>query len=359
MKLSISHLKPGMVLDSSIYSSQGKLLLNWDHTLTAKNIRALKEMGILAANIRSDVALNLDFEKTDNVLDDEIKIEVLNSVRNFVEKNMIKESYRTLVELIRNIITEILSGKSSIGGLSEIVAYDSYTYAHSVDVCILSIIIGHEMGLSKSVLIKLGIGSLLHDLGKIRIPIEILNKTGSLTEEEFTEIKKHTVLGHKMANYEFEERLSKESISIILNHHERYNGSGYPRGLKGSELSVLDMICGIADMYSAMTTDRSYRKALFYSEVYEMLQGSAGSYFSFNIVQAFAQSIQPYPVGTLVRMNNGHKACVIKTNPSLPTRPIVKILPTKEIIDLSGNLSSVIESQLSQEEISELISKLS
>lgn len=359
MKLSISHLKPGMVLDSSIYSSRGKLLLNCDHTLTAKNIKALKEMGVLAANIRSDVALNLDLEKTDNVLDDEIKIEVLNSVRNFVEQNTTKESYKTLVELIRNIITEILSGKSSIGGLSEILAYDSYTYAHSVDVCILSIIIGYEMGLSKSVLIKLGIGSLLHDLGKTRIPIEILNKAGSLTEEEFTEIKKHTVLGHKMANYEFEERLNKESISIILNHHERYNGSGYPRGLKGSELSILDMICGMADMYSAMTADRSYRKALFYSEVYEMLLGSAGSYFSFNIVQAFAQSVQPYPVGTLVRMNNGHQACVVKTNPSLPTRPIVKILPTKEIIDLSRNLSSVIESQLSQEEISELISKLS
>lgn len=145
MKLSISHLKPGMVLDSSIYSSQGKLLLSWGHTLTAKNIMALKEIGILAANIRSDVALNLDLEKTENVLDEEIKIEVLNSVRNFVEQNMTKKSYQTLIELIQNIIAEILSGKSSIGGLSEILAYDSYTYAHSVDVCILSIIIGHEM----------------------------------------------------------------------------------------------------------------------------------------------------------------------------------------------------------------------
>lgn len=122
MKLSVSYLKPGMVLESPIYSNQAKLLLNSNYTLTTTHIESLKEIGILAVNIKSDVALNLNLEETNNVLDDEIKIEVLNNVRDFVEQKMTKESYQALVDLIQNIVAEILSGKSSVGGLAEILA---------------------------------------------------------------------------------------------------------------------------------------------------------------------------------------------------------------------------------------------
>lgn len=355
MKLSVNYLKPGMVLKTPVYNNRGRLLLNAGRVLTESYIEALKRMGVLAVSIKG--VDDLDMEEANRVLDYEVKVEALTSIQTFVEQNMSKKNYKLLVKSVKNIVTEILSGKVPAGGLAEISAYDSYTYAHSVDVCALSIAIGYHMGLTRPTLVKLGMGALLHDLGKTRVPIEILNKPGKLTDEEFEEIKKHPAYGYKMACYEFEEKLEPEAALIILNHHERYDGSGYPRGLKGDELSILDMICGIADMYNAMTTDRVYRKALPYSEAYEMLLGSAGTYFSIEVVHAFAQCVEPYPVGTLVEMSDGRRACVISTDTPIPTRPVIRILDTREIIDLSVNLSLVIANQLSQEEASKLVFK--
>lgn len=352
LKLSVSYLRPGMVLKSPVYSNRGRLLLNAGCVLTENYIKALKRVGVLAVNVRG--ATDLDLEEADRVLSDEVKIEALVSIQNFVERSMTKKDYQMLVRAVQNIVTEILSGKVPAGGLAEISAYDSYTYAHSVDVCALSVAIGCHMKLPKPQLMKLGMGSLLHDLGKTRVPLEILNKPGKLTGEEFGTIKKHSALGYHMVCQEFEEKLDPESALIILNHHERFDGSGYPRALDGSKLSVSDMICGIADMYNAMTTDRVYRKALPYSEAYEMLLGSGNSYFSIEVVQTFSQCVEPYPVGTLVEMSDGQRAIVIENN-SIPTRPKIRIMPTKEIIDLSKNLSLVIKQQLPPEEASKLI----
>ncbi|MGB4412147.1 MAG: HD-GYP domain-containing protein [Atribacterales bacterium] len=353
MKLSVSYLKPGMILKSPVYNNRGELLLNAGCVLTEKYINALKRVGVLAVHIRG--AGDLDIEEANNALSNEVKIEALVCVQNFIEQNMTKKNYKLLVSSVKNIVDEILSGKVPVGGLAEISAYDSYTYTHSVDVCALSIAIGYQMDFSRDTLIGLGTGSLLHDLGKTRVPIKILNKPGKLTDEEFAEIKKHPTIGYEMLCYGFDEVVEPETSRILLNHHERYDGNGYPRGLKGNELFDLDMICGVSDMYNAMTTDRVYRKALPYSEAYEMLLGSIGTYFSMEVVQAFARAVEPYPIGTLVEMSDGRRACVVDNNPAMPTRPVIRILGTKEIIDLSKSLTLVIKSQLSQEEISELV----
>ena len=167
-------------------------------------------------------------------------------------------------------------------------------------------------------------------------------------------MKRHSAIGYEMACYEFEQKLEDETVNIILNHHERFDGSGYPRALKGDELSPLDMICGAADVYNSMTTDRVYRKAFPCSEAYEMILGSGDNYFSMDVVEAFAKSIMPYPLGTLVEMSDGRRACVVDANPSLPARPVVKILGTEDLIDLSANLSLVIKSQLSAIDVSKL-----
>lgn len=338
-----------MVLQSPVYSSRGRLLLNTGRILTDNYIAALKKMGVLAVQIKG--VDGLDAVEADRVLSNEVKIEALTSIQSFVERNMTEKSYKVLVISVQNIINEVLSGRIPIGGLSEISAHDSYTYAHSVDVCALSITIGYQMKLPRSTLVQLGMGGLLHDLGKTRIPIEILNKPSELTDKESVEMKKHPLLGYNIACYEFEKKLDDEAANIILNHHERHDGSGYPRGLKGPELSTLDMICGLADMYNAMTTDRVYRRSHPYSEAYEMLLGSGDNYFPIEVVEAFAQCVVPYPVGTFVEMSDGSRACVTRSNPSLPTRPVVRILSTDEFIDLSENLTLVIKSQLPPEDI--------
>ena len=353
MKLSLSFVKPGMVLKTPVYSNRGGFLLKAGYVLTDSYIQKLKSMGILAVNIQE--ALDVDTEEADKILEDEVKLETLVLVQDFIEKKFSDDNYHSLVKAVENIVEEILSGKIPAGGLAEISAYDSYTYAHSVDVCALSVAIGYHMGFFRPLLLRLGMGSLLHDLGKTRIPLEILNKPGELTSEEQEKMREHPLLGYNIVINEFKGKLEAQALQIIMNHHERYDGSGYPNSLKGSQLSTLDMICGIADMYSAMTSDRVYRKAFPYSEAYEMLLGSADSYFSIDIVQAFAKSVEPYPTGTFVQMSDGRKGYVIKSNPHLPTRPSVKILSTEEIVDLSKNLSLVIKSQLPQEEVSTLV----
>lgn len=352
MKLSVSYLKPGMVLESPVYSDRGKLLLNSNRTLTRSYINALKKVGVLAVHIKG--IGGLDEAEAEKALSNEVKIDTLTSIQSFVERNMSAKNFQALVLSVQNIIDEILSGKIITGGLAEISAYDSYTYSHSVDVCVLSIAIGHQMGLPRATLVNLGVGGLLHDLGKTRIPLEILNKPGKLTDDEFDEMKRHSAIGYEMACYEFEQKLEDETVNIILNHHERFDGSGYPRALRGDELSPLDMICGAADVYNSMTTDRVYRKAFPCSEAYEMILGSGDNYFSMDVVEAFAKSIMPYPLGTLVEMSDGRRACVVDANPSLPARPVVKILGTEDLIDLSANLSLVIKSQLSAIDVSKL-----
>jgi HD-GYP domain-containing protein (c-di-GMP phosphodiesterase class II) len=211
---------------------------------------------------------------------------------------------------------------------------------------------GRQFGMKRFDLIKLVVGSLLHDIGKTEIPQKILNKPQELTKQELIEIKKHSVLGYKLLiNSKVKKKIDPCSANIVLNHHERINGSGYPRGLKGNDLSDMDMLCGIADVYNAMTTNRVYRKAVPHNEVYEMLMGSAGINFSYKVICSFLKCITPYPEGSLVKLNNGQKACVIKNNSSMPFSPVVCIISTSEELDLGNELNITISSLLSSEEI--------
>ncbi|MGB9793346.1 MAG: HD-GYP domain-containing protein [Thermacetogeniaceae bacterium] len=260
MKLPVSYLLPGMVLARPVYGLKGELLLNKGTVLTASYIFALRRRGVMAVHVQGP----LPFDPTEalKVLDDEVRAEAMNAVRVWVERGRRRADFSGVIDQVANVVEEILSGKVPCGSLSEISSADIYTFAHSVDVCILSVTAGVKMGFKRKDLMKLGIGALLHDLGKTKVPPEILNKPGKLTEEEFKEIKKHPVWGYKMIIDEPDSRVEMESLLVMLNHHEKYDGSGYPRGLKGDEVGIMPAICAAADIYNAITTDRVYRKAM-------------------------------------------------------------------------------------------------
>lgn len=225
---------------------------------------------------------------------------------------------------------------------------DTYTYTHSIDVAILAIAIGVKMGFHRKKLICLGVGSILHDLGKTKIPNEILNKPGKLTPDEFSIIQKHPVYGYETIK---EHDINRISAEIVLNHHERYNGSGYPNGLHSNEINELAYICAIADVYSAMTADRVYRKALPPHEAYEMIMVSGEINFTPVTVEAFLKCIVPYPVGSIVYLSNGHIAQIYRQNPGLVFRPVVKLLSTGEEINLGIENNIVIKGLVPQENI--------
>lgn len=353
MKLPVSYLLPGMVLARPVYGLKGELLLNKGVALTASHIFALRRRGVLAVQVQS--SLPYDFMDAREVLEDEVRVQAMNAVRTWVERGRNRADFTGVVEQVETVVDEILSGKAPCGSLSEISSADIYTFTHSVDVCILSVAAGVKLGYGRNDLVKLGIGALLHDLGKTKVPPEILNKPDKLTDEEFAEIKKHPVWGYKMLLDEPDSRIDLDSLLVMLNHHEKYDGSGYPRSLKGKEIGVMAGICAAADMYNAITTDRVYRKALPPHEAYEMIAGAGGSLLDFQIVQAFLSCVEPYPAGSLVRLSTGDTACVVSVDPALPFRPVIVLIPSGEILDLKKELSVTITEPLPPDEARKII----
>ncbi|HPW41973.1 MAG TPA: HD-GYP domain-containing protein, partial [Bacillota bacterium] len=190
---------------------------------------------------------------------------------------------------------------------------------------------------------ELGMGAMLHDIGKTRIPHEILNKPESLTKEEFELVKKHTSYGYELLKRS--DVLSTYASYIALTHHERHDGEGYPLGLRGEEIHEFARIVSVADVFDAITSDRVYKKRINVNEAVEYLIGMGDHQFDYNIVRSFIEHITIYPPGTCVLLNSGEKAIVVDVNKKYPNRPIVRILadgegqiPTVPVeIDLTKN----------------------
>lgn len=333
-----------MKLVRPVYGNNGEMLLNRGVMLTARYIMALRRLGILTVNVEGCID-----EDYSDALEDEVRCDVMKTVHDWT-LNRKYVNIKELTEKVEIIINEIITGKKVIGNLTEICSTDMYTYAHSVDVCVLALVVGIKLDYKKNLLLQLGIGSLLHDLGKTKVPPKILNKNGSLTPAEFREIKKHPLYGYKML-LEAKEEVDPVSALVVLDHHEKYDGSGYPRGLKGIEIGEMPTICGVADVYNAITTDRVYRNALPPHEAYEMIMASGNSMFSMEIVESFLKCIVPYPVGTVVKLSNGYVGGVHKLNSGFPLRPLIKILNSGEIINLILENDLVITQVLRPEEL--------
>ncbi len=348
MKLPVSHLTPGMRLAKPVYGQKGQILLNKGVELTISYILGLKRHNVLAVVVEG--IIDISEQQAQLILEDSIRAQAMSSLQNFFSANECPKDLSKVFDSVHSIMDEILAGKIPSHGLAEISTTDTYTFAHSIDVCAFSIFMGVNHGYKKKALLKLGIGSILHDLGKTKITPEILNKPGKLTDEEFAEIKKHPVFGYNMLIDEFTDSLSGRSLEIVLNHHERYDGSGYPNGIKGGEISDMATICALSDVYSAMTTDRIYRKAFPVNEAYEMVMTSGDRSFDMRLVKLFANCIIPFPVGTLVMLSNGVTAQVTALNRNLPFRPHLITLASKQRIDLGTELSLVIKRTLSNDE---------
>lgn len=200
---------------------------------------------------------------------------------------------------------------------------DDYTFAHSVNVSVLALMTGITLGFNKEQLSLLGLGALLHDLGKVRIPDRILNKPGKLTADEFSVMKEHTTLGYRMIRNA--RNVGDIPAIVAYQHHECFDGSGCPLGIKGQEFHQYAQIAAIADKFDALTADRIYRPAFPSHEAYEMCAASGNLWFSDYIVEAFLSNIAAYPTGTLVELNNEIAAVVLDTPKGSSLFPNVRI----------------------------------
>lgn len=206
---------------------------------------------------------------------------------------------------------------------------DEYTSNHCMNVCILAVTFGCALGLEKKQLHSLGMGALLHDLGKMKIPLEILNKPGRLTTEEYELIKTHSREGYEMLKSKG--GVSNEILEIVLSHHERIDGSGYPAGKPGELVSLLSQITSVVDVYDAITSNRCYHDGMPPHEAMKLMYEWSGRNFAPELIEGFIKCLGIYPIGSLIKLNSRHIGVVIAASKNSRLRPIILL-----VIDRQG-----------------------
>lgn len=333
----VSQLKGDEILAVNIKNANMQVLIRKGTQLSKKMVDRIKKYGVHSVYI-DDEYMN---EYCNDVIKDTIEPHIRNASVNLVktsfdrferrvtqQKKSMKygDSGEALFSDIKNIssdlINEIIYSKNTKVAMNDLKTLIDYQYEHSVNVAVLSLIIGVELGLSSKELEHLAFGALLIDVGSQWVDKQLLqlSKKYDLTEKEA--VQKHVQIGYEYINKNT--TFNGHVKSIVLQHHERMNGSGYPKGLKNEAIHPLAKIVMIADVYDALTSDRPYREAYKQHEAIEYIMAHADSLFDFKIANVFARKIVPYPVGTYVKLSNNQKGIITHNNPNHPLRPIVR-----------------------------------
>jgi HD-GYP domain-containing protein (c-di-GMP phosphodiesterase class II) len=257
-----------------------------------------------------------------------------------------------LQRAVAGLVDELLADRHAVVNLQDIRTADEYTLGHSVNVCILSVLLGTTLGYNVGELRELGLGALMHDIGKVLVPPEILRKPGRLTDEEFAVMTTHTTLGARILRDQG--FISYTAASVAQQHHERYEGGGYPTGLVGDRIFKFARVCAVADCYDALTADRVYRKGIDPFRARQLLVEEMSHFFDPEMLGAFLPLTAPYPVGTMVLLSDGNAGVVVAVERQNVDRPRVRVvldqgrerLPEPYVVDLALQPGITIAGQL-------------
>lgn len=244
-------------------------------------------------------------------------------------------------EAVASCVNSVLHSPDAMLWMTQLKNKDEYTAQHSLNVCVLSVVLGRHLNLSETALNNLGLCGMMHDMGKILIPLEILNKPGKLEPDEMEIMKSHTTLGYELLKSSY--NMYPGAIDAARTHHERLDGKGYPRQIRYSSISFYTKIVTIVDKYDAIISDRVYQKGRTHLDAISVLSNESGSQFDPQLVIKFIESIGVYPPGCIVEMTNGCIGIVVEVNEKIKLRPKIIIIldednnpvPEEEVIDLS------------------------
>lgn len=340
-KIEIFKCKPGMLLAEDIICNGSKLvskntvlnsyiidkLISFGeyivYVFDLENNDSLSQYDYTRENFKTDYKLNINMiKKLINKL----------TTTNEVGVNAVMQISESIVKYLDepNIIVECLNSLKKS---------DGYTYTHCINVGIYSMLIAKWMNLSLYSIREVIQSGLLHDIGKTKIDLEILNKPGKLTNEEFYEIKKHTILGYDLVNQNND--LSKNIKDAILMHHERADGSGYPFGVSGTDITLIAKIVSVADTFDAMTSNRVYKKGTTPFKAFQMFMAEGVKQYDVSIIFNFLENIYPYYIGMNAILEDGRIGEIVYIPPNDLINPIIKV--NNELIDMSkeNNLNVV------------------
>lgn len=228
---------------------------------------------------------------------------------------------KALDSLVDDVTASIERNESALISLARLKTKDDYTYMHSVAVCGLMIALAKQLKLSETEIHQAGMAGLMHDIGKARVPLEVLNKPGKLTDEEYALVQKHSRHGYEML---LEAEVDDEvALDVCLHHHEKVSGAGYPEQLKGDEISIFARMGAICDVYDAVTSNRPYKEGWEPAQSLKKMAQWEG-HFDENIFKAFVKSLGIYPIGSMVKLDSGQLAVVTDQNPESLLSPVVK-----------------------------------
>ncbi|GAB6042914.1 HD-GYP domain-containing protein [Endothiovibrio diazotrophicus] len=224
--------------------------------------------------------------------------------------------------VVDRMVSSIFRNHDAMLSLQRVRTRDQYTFEHSVSVAVLLVTFAKELGLPRETIQEIGLGAMLHDIGKIKVPDAILNKPGKLTDDEFTVMRKHVIYGAEIISES--SGISPTAAAVLAQHHERYDGTGYPRGLAGEKITRYGQMAAIVDVYDAITADRCYHKGQEPTAVLRKLLEWSQHHFNPTLVHQFIRCVGIYPVGTLVRMESDRLAVVVAAGEKGPLYPTVR-----------------------------------
>ncbi|WP_028546148.1 HD-GYP domain-containing protein [Paenibacillus taiwanensis] len=351
----ITACQSGMRLAKKVYNEEGMVLLSENVELSDSFIKRLRDMGVSYVYVED---MHTEGINAPNILSEETRKEANRTIRGEFKRLMTGSVLRkqsgpsdmngAFSRLLDNIIDDISSHEDAMVMLGDIQTADLYVFKHSLNVCVYTTMFGIHHGYAKEELKMLAMGALLHDIGKTQLDLQILNKPGRLSDYEFSHIKSHAELGFRILKNE-------PNIPLIVahcayQHHERLNGSGYPRGIVSEHIHEYAKWIAIADSFDAMTSHRVYRSAMQPHEALEILYTGSGTLYDQSMLALFRDRIAVYPLGMTVELSTGEVGIISKINSKIPQRPIVRLLldpegkpyPDMRDIDLSLKLNVVI-----------------
>lgn len=351
VNVSISELQLGKIIAEDIFANTQYPVIFKDtkvdydhfHILKAFNVHKIP---ILVTPTTQKVDSEGNIRQEEVPVEDTVSKATINSFEKYYKEavdSFKREFYnwqsgaRVDIPKIRHmmipLIERILETRSYIFDLNMYSSPSDYLYHHCIATGLISSIMAQKLGYERGICIQVAIAGTLADAGMSKVPAKIRNKQTKLTEHEFIEVKRHPIQSYSMVKDVT--ALKQEMKMAIFQHHERLNGSGYPKGERGDTISIYAQIIAVADVYHAMTSERLYseKKAIF--QVIEMIRESEFGKFDIKVVQALIDIVADVPIGTKVELSNKERAEVMFINKYAPTRPLIKIESTGEVIDLT------------------------
>jgi putative nucleotidyltransferase with HDIG domain len=341
---SLEHVEVGDILGKPVYDDKCQLLLAKDVSLTQNYIERLKKANVQCIFIEDELSEGLE---ATYIVSDTLKIQsvmtVKNAFKDLAERkgtNYNIKSIDSIKQVVDDMMRVIYDNPHTLYCMTELMGTDMYTYNHSAEVAVLSMLVAKSMKLNDTFIQKIGVGAILHDIGKMNIPAELLNKVEPLNEDEFKQVKDHVQMGYDLLKDN--DFISPISRQIVLLHHEKLNGAGYPYKLSGDDIPIHVRIVTLCDIFNAISSNRAYKGRINADEALETIRAEAIYELDRDIYYHLLKVVNIYPIGTLVELSNGEVGIIIKENLDAQTRPVVQIIRNnkrEEIVNLMDYLT--------------------